>query len=215
MGFGRACLKQDATRKDGVLGLQTVPRAEVMALVVIAEASMLQVCSRSEWTPSTSSLPPESLPDRNKGSMATCGDDSSMPADSKPQRIIQVTRVRRSLTAKELEIGYLTLFDVRGNTFADEMAGRAAKIVEVLPILANAVQAIDGVPWQNRMRIIEAHLAAFSGQPQREFLPPRTPVHRKTRQQQRNELLETQASVQHAIIILCGRREIDRCAICG
>ena len=135
--------------------------------------------------------------------------------DSKPQRIIQVTRVRRSLTAKELEIGCLTLFDVRGNTFADEMAGRAAKIVEVLPILANAVQAIDGVPWQNRMRIIEAHLAAFSGQPQREFLPPRTPVHRKTRQQQRNELLETQASVQHAIIILCGRREIDRCAICG
>ena len=72
-----------------------------------------------------------------------------------------------------------TLFDMRGNTFADEMAGRAVKIVEVLPSQANAGQAIDGMAWQVRMRIIEANLAAFSGQPNREFLPPRTPVHRK------------------------------------
>ena len=116
--------------------------------------------------------------------------------DSKPQRVVRVTRRWRShLTAKELDIGCSTRFDMRDNTFADEMAGRAATRVEVPPSQANAVQAIDGVVWQVRMRIIEANLAAFSAQPKREFLPPRTPAHRKTRQQKSNKLPETLASV--------------------
>ena len=74
-----------------------------------------------------------------------------------------------------------TLFDVRGNTFADEMASRAAKGVEVLPSQASSVQTIG---------------TAFSAQPKLEFLPPRTPVHRKTRQQKRNELLEPPQPLQ-------------------
>ena len=70
---------------------------------------------------------------------------------------------------------------MRGNTFVNEMAGMAATRVEVLPCQANAVQAIDCMAWQVRMRIIEANLAAFSAQPKREFLPLRTPDHRKKR----------------------------------
>ena len=81
--------------------------------------------------------------------------------DSTPQCIVRVTRVWRShLTAKELEIGCSTLLDMRGNTIADEMADRAATRVEVIPSQANAVQAIDGMAWQVRMRIIEPNLAA-------------------------------------------------------
>ena len=87
--------------------------------------------------------------------------------DSKPYSIFRVTRVWRShLTAKELHIGCSTLFDMRVNTFADEMAGRAATRAEVLPQYV------------------------LAGQPMPEFLPPRTPAHRKTRQQKRHELLE-------------------------
>ena len=88
---------------------------------------------------------------------------------------------------------------MRGNTFAGEMASRAATRVEVLPSQANAGKAIDGMAWQIRMRIIEANLAAFLGQPKREFLPPRTPSHRKTKHQKRHELLETLASMGHLV----------------
>ena len=38
------------------------------------------------------------------------------------------------------------------------MASRAAKRVEVLPGYATAVQAIDGMAWQVRNRIVEANL---------------------------------------------------------
>ena len=92
------------------------------------------------------------------------------------------TRVWMShLTAKELKIGCSTLFDMRGITFADEMASTASKGVEVLPNQANAVQAIDGMAWQFRKRIIDAKLAAFSAQPKREFLPPRKRVRARRR----------------------------------
>ena len=78
---------------------------------------------------------------------------------------------RGHFAAKELEIACSALFDMRGNTFADGMADRAAKRVEVFPSQANAVQAINGMAWQVGMRVIEANLAPFSGQPKREFLP--------------------------------------------
>ena len=104
---------------------------------------------------------------------------------------------------------------MRGNTFAGEMASRAATRVDVLPSQANAGTAIDGMAWEIRMRIIEANLGAFSGQPKREFLPPCTPSHRKTRQQKRNELLETSASMEQLIKRRWSRCESYRCARCG
>ena len=54
---------------------------------------------------------------------------------------------------------------MRSNTFADEMAGRAAARVDVLPGHAGAIQAVDGIAWKVRMRIIEANLAAITDQP--------------------------------------------------
>ena len=42
--------------------------------------------------------------------------------------------------------------------------------------MAGAIQAVDGMAWQVRMRIIEAYLAAITDKPKREFLPYRTPV---------------------------------------
>ena len=107
----------------------------------------------------------------------------------KPQCILRVARVWRGhITARELAIGCATIFDMRG-TFADEMAGRAAARVEVLPGQAGAIQAVDGMAWQVRMGIIEANLAAFTDQPKREFMPPRVLVHRKIRQERTSELL--------------------------
>ena len=93
-------------------------------------------------------------------------------------------------------------------TTRSQTAGRAATRVEVLPSQANAVQAIDGMNWQVRMRIIEANLVAISGQPNREFLPPHTAAQRKTMQQKR-------ASMEHAINRRWTKREIYRCARCG
>ena len=44
--------------------------------------------------------------------------------------------------------------------------------------------------FEMRGDIIEANLAAIFAQPKREFLPMRTPAHRKTRQQRMSEPLE-------------------------
>ena len=88
--------------------------------------------------------------------------------EQKPQCILRVARVRRShITARELAIGCAAIFDMRGNTFADEMAGRAATRVDVLPGQTGAIQAVDGMAWQVRMRIIEANLAAITDQPKK------------------------------------------------
>ena len=46
-------------------------------------------------------------------------------------------------TVKELENVCSRLFDMKGNTFTDEMARREAKGVEVLPSPATTAQAID------------------------------------------------------------------------
>ena len=118
--------------------------------------------------------------------------------EQKPQCTLRVARVWKShITAKELAIGCATVFDMRGNTFADEMASRAAKRVEVLPGQAGAVQAIDGMAWQVRMRIVEANLAAITDQPKREFLPQRSPCHRKRKQQRKADLLSAIAATGH------------------
>ena len=93
-------------------------------------------------------------------------------------------------------------------------ASRATTRVEVRPSQANAVKAIEGMAWQVRMRIIEAKLAAFSGQPKREFLPPVLRV-TETRQQKRIELLGTLTSMGHLISRRWCRREICHCARCG
>ena len=89
--------------------------------------------------------------------MVTCGYGISMCAIAS-HSVLFGTRVWRShFAAKELEIVSSTNFDMRGNTFADEMAGRAATRVEVLPSQANAVQTKGGMAWHVRMRIIEAN----------------------------------------------------------
>ena len=219
-GWGIACLKHDAELKEAchgsVPGRQTVPQAEITALVVLAEniktAGVYQVRVDGQYLFASIAKPARA----KRGTNGDLWLRFSDACDTKPQCIVRVTRVWRSqLTAKELEIGCSTLFDMRGNTFANEMEDRAAARVEVLPSQANAVQAIDGIAWQVRMRIIEANLAAFFGHPMREFLPPRTPAHRKTGQQKRNELLETLASMGHAIRRRWSRREFYRCARCG
>ena len=92
--------------------------------------------------------------------------------------------------------------------FADEMAGRAAARVEVLLGQAGAIQAVDGMAWQVRTRIIEANLAAIIVQPKREFLPPRTPSHRKTRQERKSELLSAIAAIGHDIKRKCGQTQL-------
>ena len=46
---------------------------------------------------------------------------------------------------KNWQTGAPYFFDMRGNTFADEMASRAATRVEVLPSQAHAAKSIDGV----------------------------------------------------------------------
>ena len=89
---------------------------------------------------------------------------------------------------------------MRGNTFAEEIAGRAAARVEVLPGQAGAIQAVDGMAWQVRMHIIEANLAAITDQPMREFLPPLTLSHRKNRQERKSELLSGIAAMGHDIV---------------
>ena len=160
-GWSVACLKQDAELKEAchgsAPGRQTFPRAEVDAQYFLTSSAKLARAKRG-----------------TNGDLWLRFFDA---CDNKPQCIARVTRVWRShLTLKELDIGCSTLVDMRGNTFADEMAGRAATRVEVLPSQANAVQAIDGTAWQVRMRIIEANLAGFSAQPIRAFLPPRAPA---------------------------------------
>ena len=117
--------------------------------------------------PSISSLPLECQPEAKRGTYGDLWLRFYDACDNKPQCI-----VRSHLAAKELDIGCSTLFDMRCNTVADDVAGRAAAIVEVFPSQANAVQASDGVAWQVRMRVIEASLAVFSAQPKREFTPP-------------------------------------------
>ena len=136
--------------------------------------------------------------------------------EQKPQCTLRVARVWKShITAKELAIGCATVFDMRGNMFADEMASRAAKRVEVLPGQAGAVQAIDGMAWQVRMRIVEANLAAITDQPKREFLPQRTPSHRKTRQRRKADLLSAIAAIGHVVKRKWGRRRYCHCEKCG
>ena len=128
------------------------------------KTSTLQGSTRSEWMPSTSSLPLQSWPERNVEPMngdlvATV---FSMRATTSQNASVRVKRVWRShLSAKEMEIGCSTLFDMRGNTLADEMAGRAATRAEVLTCQADAVQAMDGMAWHVRMRIIEANFAGL------------------------------------------------------
>ena len=149
VGWGIACLKQDAELKaachGSAPGRQTVPRTELTALVVLAEnintAVVYEVRVDAQYLTSI-----------GKPARAKRGINGDMwlrffeACDSKPQCIIRVTRVWRShFAAKELEIGCSTLFDMRGNTFADEMADRAATRVEVLPSQANAIQATDGM----------------------------------------------------------------------
>ena len=107
------------------------------------------------------------------------------------------------------------MFVMRGSTFAEEMAGSAAGRVEVLPGQAGAIQAVDGMAWQVRMRIIEANLATITDQPRREFLPPRTPSHRKTRQQRKSELLSAIVAIEHVIKRRLGRRNYYHCEKCG
>ena len=136
--------------------------------------------------------------------------------EQKPQCTLRVARFSKShITARELAIGCATIFDMRGNTFADEMAGRAAARVEVLPGQAGAIQAVDGMAWKVRMRIIEANLAAVTDQPKREFLPPRTPSHGKTRQQTKSELLSAIAAMGHVIKRKWGRRNSYHFEKCG
>ena len=89
----------------------------------------------------------------------------------------------------ELYIGCSTLFDMRGNTFADDIASSAAKTWERCS-QANAVQAIDGTACQVRMRIVEANLAAVSAQPKREFSQSRASPHSKTRLQKQMSCLK-------------------------
>ena len=69
--------------------------------------------------------------------------------------------------------------------------------------------------WQIRMHIIEANLAAITDQPKGEFLPPRTPSHRKTRQQRNSELLSASAATEHVIRKKWGRRNYYHFKKCG
>ena len=113
--------------------------------------------------------------------------------DNRPQRIIRVTRAWRShLTAKERRIGCSTLFDMRGNWFADEMVGRAATSVELLPSQANGVEAMA---WLGKSECaLFRHIWRRSPASPSASSYRRVPSHRKTRQRKRNELLETSAS---------------------
>ena len=115
------CLKQDADVKDACLGIvqdrQTVPRSELMSFVVLAEninaAGLFHGCGWQE---------------RNEES--TFGDVSSRHG-TVSRNAASLFRVSGEATAKELDIGS-TVFDMRRNTFADEMAGRP-RVVQVLP----------------------------------------------------------------------------------
>ena len=137
-GWSMACLKQDAELMEAchgiVAGRQTLPRAQLMAFVVLAEnintAGVYEVRVDAQYLLTSIAKPARAKRGMNGVLWLRFFD----ACDSKPQCIIRVTRDWKShLTAKELGIGCSTLFDMRGNTFAD-VAGRAAM----------RVQAIDG-----------------------------------------------------------------------
>ena len=146
--------------------------------------------------PSTSSLPKQSRSEGSVETMVTCGYGISMRATAS-QRVLFGSHVYGGATSqrRSWESG-----DPRSLTCE---ATRSQK------------RGGNGMTWQVRTRVIEANLAAFSAQPKREFLPPRAPGHRKTRQQKINELLETLASMEHAVKSRSSKREICRCARCS
>ena len=185
VGWGTVRLGQDGELGEAchgsLPGKQTVPRAELMALVILAEN--IEVAGKFELRVDAQYL----LTSMASPSRARRGSNGDLwtrffwAREQKPQCILRVARVWRShITARGVAIGCAAIFDMRGNTFADEMAGRAAARVDVLPGQAGAIQAVDGMAWKVRMRIIEANLAAITDHPKNEFLPPRTQSHRKT-----------------------------------
>ena len=162
MGWGIVRLDQDGELREAchgsVPGKQTVPRAELMALVILAEN--IEVAGKYELRVDaqyllTSMASPTRAKRGSNGDLCT---RFFRAREQKPQCILRVARVWRShITARELAICCATIFDMRSNTFADEIAGRAATRVEVLPGQAGAIQAVDGMAWQVRMRIIAAN----------------------------------------------------------
>ena len=185
------------------------------------KTSTLQGSARSEWTAQylLTSLPPsQSPPERSVGPMATCGYGFLDACDGKPQCIVQVLRVWRSHCYSEgAGDRLLHAFRHARQHVRRRDGGQGGNESGGPPKPGNAVQAIDGMAWQVRMCIIEANLAALSGQPKREFKPAR--MHQPTGKRgsrQRNDLLETpRHQWEHAIKRRWSRREIYRCARCG
>ena len=108
--------------------------------------------------------------------------------EQKLQCTLRVARVWRShITARELAIGCATIFDMRGTRLPTRWLAERRR--EWKCSQAKQAQFMRSTAWQVRMRIIEANLAAITDQPKRDFLPPRTLSHRKTKQERKSDLL--------------------------
>ena len=206
-GLGHSLLEKAC--HGSVLGRQTVPRPKLITIVLLAEnvnaAGLFEVRVGAQFLLTSIARPARAKRGINGDLWRRFFD----ACDIRPQRITRVTLVRSShLTAKGLELGCSTLFDMRGSTIANEMA-------EVLAFQANAVQAVDGMVWQVRMRIIEAKRWRSRGQHKHEFIPSARTGPQETRQQKRNEMLETLASAGYAIKRRWSTGESNWCARCG
>ena len=138
VGWSIVRLDQDGELREAchgiVPGKQTVPRAELVALLILAEN--IEVAGNYELRVDAQYLLTSmASPTRAKrGSNGDLWTRFFRAREQNPQCILRVARVWRShITARELAIGCATIFDMRGNTFADEMADRAAARVDVLP----------------------------------------------------------------------------------
>ena len=108
----------------------------------------------SGWTLSTSSSPWQAQPQQNVGITGTCGRDSSGHAPS------------ASFESRESERA----------TSRQESSRSGAQQSSTCEATRRRREWKCSLAWQVRMRIIEANLASITKQ---EFLPPRTPSHRK------------------------------------
>ena len=175
--------EQDAELKDAchdsVLGRRTLPTSRAHWFrCAVGQQNCCRVYSRSEWAPSISSTS-IARPARNGGMNGDLWRRFFDACDGEPNLQHSGHTCGGATSQRRRWKSAARRYSTCG---AGRQRERRSSRGQARPA---QVQTMDGMAWQVRMRIIEANLAASSGQSMREFLPPRLPVLRKTRQQKK------------------------------